>query len=189
MISLYFDGVHRKSPLPQLIYIPPCSRMKVPLESQCLVMQPVSLSSVRLAAPDSPRLPLFKPSKVRLWSSWSCFYIPLSSLPRGPPKVSSIIICIAPPHLCEADCSFWILVSSGISYLYIIYYCVYMYRDGGFRSEEFLPLLRLSKWMVTHPFLQLVVFVSLSDLTGLNTRSTTSLLNQGRGLKICVLKF
>ena len=36
MISLGWDGVHWTSPLPPLIYIPPCSRMKVPLESQCL---------------------------------------------------------------------------------------------------------------------------------------------------------
>ena len=68
MISLCCDWVHRTSPLPPLIYIPPCSRMKVPLESQCL-SQPVSPSSVRLAAPDSPRLPLFIPSKVRQWLS------------------------------------------------------------------------------------------------------------------------
>jgi hypothetical protein len=129
MISLCCDGVHRTSPLPPLIYIPPCSRMKVPLESQCLERQPISPSSVRLEAPDTPRLPLFIPSKVRQWLSWSCFYIPLSSLPRGPPKVSSIIICIAPPHLCEADCSFWILVSSGIRYF--IHLLLHIYSDVG----------------------------------------------------------
>ena len=136
MISLCCDGVHRTSPLPPLIYIPPCSRMKVPLESQCLERQPISPSSVRLAAPDTPRLPLFIPSKVRQWLSWSCFYIPLSSLPRGPPKVLSIIICIAPPHLCEADCSFRILVSSGIRYF--IHLLLHIYSDGGGgRSEGF----------------------------------------------------
>ena len=128
MISLCWDWVHRTSPLPLLIYFPPCSPMKVPLESQYLERQPVSPSSVRLEAPDTPRLPLFIPSKVRQWLSWSCFYIPLSSLPRGPPKVIFIIISIAPPHLCE---SLWIWFHHAEIRYVIHYLLLRIYRDGG----------------------------------------------------------